>query len=409
MPGRRKRLCGIEQRAGLFLTLVKSNCYGSERMWRHFRRYIVAFVALLVLAFFAYQFRNSIALQGFRWSMVGESVRHARLTLLLLSLLTFYACYAVRSVRWMRFCEWLGEARFGNVFGATLMGFSCVFLLGRAAEPIRPVLIARKDALSIPGMLGVYVLERAFDLAATALIAALALLSFEQKGIGGRSDVVLAVARSTGLILLVGLVVVVAFLVYFRYHGAEWLARRLQHESWRAGWRRRAAALLEGFSDGLRGIRSWRDVGAVSFLTAVHWTLVAFAYFWAIHAFPGSPATMSIGGVVLVLAFGLVGSMVQFPAVGGGAQAATFVALTLILGVEKGPAAVVSIVLWLLGFAGCCIVGLPLLFREGWSMGDLRRMARAEERAGEAALLGEVERAPGGADAAPGPAKERLS
>jgi hypothetical protein len=31
------------------------------------------------------------------------------------------------------------------------------------------------------------------------------------------------------------------------------------------------------------------------------------------------------------------------------------------------------------------LVGLPLLFREGWSMGELRRMASAEAQAAEAA------------------------
>ena len=43
-----------------------------------------------------------------------------------------------------------------------------------------------------------------------------------------------------------------------------------------------------------------------------------------------------------------------------------------------------AIVIWLITFAGCCLVGLPLLFREGWSMGELRKMARDEEQAGEA-------------------------
>ena len=36
------------------------------------------------------------------------------------------------------------------------MGFACVFLLGRAGEPIRPALIARKDSISTPRMFGVY-------------------------------------------------------------------------------------------------------------------------------------------------------------------------------------------------------------------------------------------------------------
>ena len=50
-----------------------------------------------------------------------------------------------------------------------------------------------------------------------------------------------------------------------------------------------------------------------------------------------------------------------------------------------------AIVVWLVTFASCSIVGLPLLFHEGWSMGEIRQMARAEEKAGEAALLEEAE------------------
>jgi len=64
--------------------------------------------------------------------------------------------------------------------------------------------------------------------------------------------------------------------------------------------------------------------------------------------------------------------------------------LTLIFGVEKEPAAVTSIVIWLITFAACCLVGIPLLIREGWSMGELRRLAREEEAAGESGLMADA-------------------
>jgi len=116
----------------------------------------------------------------------------------------------------------------------------------------------------------------------------------------------------------------------------------------------------------------------------VHWLLVAFVYFWVAHAFGGELAGMSLAGASLVLAFTLVGSAAQLPGIGGGSQLATFLVLTLIFGVEKEPAATASIILWLVSFASCCFVGLPLLFSEGWSMGELRQMAKAEEQAAEA-------------------------
>jgi glycosyltransferase 2 family protein len=372
------------------------------------RHYAVLLLALLAVAFFLYKFRNSIAIEGFHWSVVTESVQHARTVLLLLGLITIYGCFAVRALRWIRFQRWLygpesgGMARhFWNIYSATLMGFSCIFLLGRAGEPIRPVLIGKKESLPIPAMFGVYVLERISDMAATAVIAGAALVLWRRSGMLGSAGHFVSEARSAGIVLLVLLVVAIAFLISFRYRGAAWLARRLQNPKWRRGWREKVAVLLEGFSDGLQGIRTWSDVGMLVLYTAIHWTGVVFVYLWVAHAFGGALGQLSLAGALLVLAFTMVGSAVQLPGVGGGAQLATFLVLRLIFGIRDEPAATMAIVVWLIGFAGCCLVGLPLLFREGWSMGELRRMAQAEERAGQAVLLDEAERG-GGKPAASG-------
>jgi hypothetical protein len=372
------------------------------------RRYLLLLLALLALGYFFYEFRNAITLEGFRWGMVAESLHYARLSFLLLGIAAIYVCFALRALRWMRFCRWLGPTRFSNVYSATLMGFACVFLLGRAGEPIRPVLIARKDSLSISKMFGVYVLERISDAAATVVLAGCALLLLQHRSLASAANSpLIRLARSAGALLLVALVAVIAFLIYFRYHGAVWLARKLHKSKWRQGWRGKIVLLLEGFSEGLQGIRTWGDLSALAGYTVLHWLLVALAYLWVIRAFPGHLAQLSFGSVILVLAFTLVGSAVQLPGVGGGAQLATFLVFTLIFGVEREPAATAAIVLWLVAFASCCFAGLPLLLREGWSMGELRRMAQAEEQAGEAELLEEAEHATDPSIESRAPSKER--
>jgi glycosyltransferase 2 family protein len=372
-----------ETKANAVLTLSEACCYGAKSMLRTSRRIFLLLLALVALGGLAYKFRNSITLEGFQWSTVGQSLRDARISLLVLTVATIYVCFAIRALRWMRFSRTLGVTHFGNVYSATLMGFTCTFLLGRAGEPIRPALIGKKDGLSIPRMFGVYVLERVFDMAATAVIAGSALLFFSRQGLTpGEQDMVLKV-RSAGVLLLVALLVAVSFLIYFRYHGAEWLAGRLKKPAWHIGWRGKIIALLEGFAEGLQGIRTWSDLGALIGLSAVHWFLIVLCYLWVAHAFGGKLGQLTLADSALVLAFSMVGSAMQFPGVGGGAQVATFVVLTLIFGVEKVPAATMSIVVWLLTFASCSLAGLPLLFREGWSMGELRQMATAAEQEAE--------------------------
>ena len=46
----------------------------------------------------------------------------------------------------------------------TLAGFSAVFLLGRVGEPVRPLLISRKDKIPLADTFGIYALERLLDM-----------------------------------------------------------------------------------------------------------------------------------------------------------------------------------------------------------------------------------------------------
>ena len=362
-------------------------------MHRTSRRVVILVVAVAALGYFVYKFRNSITLEGFHWSTVGQSLREANVGLLLLALVTIYGCFAIRAVRWNWLSRSFGPATFSATYSATLSGFACTFLLGRAGEPIRPVMIGTKNSLSIPRMFGVYVLERVFDIAATAVIAGSALLLFERQEIPGEAHVdIMNKARIAGGALMVGLVVMVSFLIYFRYHGAEWLARRLQKSSWRGGWRGKIIALLEGFSEGLQGIRTGGDLVALIALTALHWALIVFCYLWIAHALGGKLLELDFAGAMLVLGFSAVGSAMQLPGVGGGAQVATFLVFTLVFGVEKVPAATASILIWLITFASCSLVGLPLLLAEGWSMGELRQMASGAARSAEIQLETDAER-----------------
>jgi hypothetical protein len=113
--------------------------------------------------------------------------------------------------------------------------------------------------------------------------------------------------------------------------------------------------------------------------STVHWALVLVVYYCVSHSFGGRLALLSLADCALLLAITLVGSIIQLPAVGGGTQAAAFFVYTKIFGIARPLATVASVVLWLVTFAGCAIVGVPLLVREGVSLGQLREMAEQEK------------------------------
>jgi hypothetical protein len=129
--------------------------------------------------------------------------------------------------------------------------------------------------------------------------------------------------------------------------------------------------------------------------TVAHWAVVALAFYWIARAFASYfvQSDVTFPGAMLLLAITLVGSVLQLPGVGGGAQVTSFIALTTIFGVEQEPAAAITIVLWLITFAASALVGVPLLIHEGLSMGELRNLARAEaaaEKTGEHVSLTRV-------------------
>jgi glycosyltransferase 2 family protein len=348
------------------------------------RKGIILGLGLLLAGYLLYRFRGSLNLSEFSLARLWHAIHSANYLYLFLALIGIYACYAVRALRWQKFQAHIGPAHFWNIYAMNLAGFSAMFLLGRVAEPVRPVLIARKEKIPVSGTFGIYALERILDAACTAVLAAVGLLIFKPSGDADAQAAAIAFekgARSAGTVFT--LIAVVAFtgLIYLRLHGSAVLERRMQgwlaqHHGWRTGFARN---LLE-FLRGVQTIRSFGDVAAAIFYSFVHWWLVAAVCFLVIRSFGGRLGTLGFADAVLVLVFGMVGSAVQLPAVGGGAQALTAFALMKLYGVEQEPAIAAALILWLIMFASCSLGGVPLLFREGWSFGDLKRM-RAQENA----------------------------
>jgi uncharacterized protein (TIRG00374 family) len=373
------------------------------------RRVFIALIILAALIGIAFQSRHKIHLADFTWRKFIESASQANIWLLLLSFFAIYGCYAIRAVRWQRFCRYLGPTTFANTYAGTLMGFAAIFVLSRAGEPLRPLLLARKNRLPVASMFGIWFLERFCDFAAAAALACLSLLVFPNRLSDAGADMGWVGRVRLGAWLLLGaLVGLTGVLVYYRVHGAAVVDRGLERWRGRGGMRLRLASGISGISEGLQAIRTQSDLWAAIGFTAAHWVLAVLIYMWVSQAFASAFVTsdMNFWGAMLLLAVTLVGSVLQLPGIGGGAQFASIVALTAIFGVEQEPAIAIAVVLWIITFAGCTLVGVPLLIHEGMSLGELRKLARAEAEAEEVGKHIPAVRANGAAS--PSAVKEKL-
>jgi len=345
------------------------------------RKILIFLVALGVIGVLLYESRGAISLKGFSWGGLGAAVRGANVGLLLLSLASIYLCFWIRALRWVRLCRAVGPAGVWSVYAATLMGFVAIVLLGRAGELVRPLLIARRENLPAGSMLGIYVVERVFDISVTILLAGWSLVLLpgllrarESEDPAGAGSTLLPWLQKAGFTLFAGFLAAVIFLIYLRAHDGGMLARANARWHGRTGWRKRVAALIEEFLGGLQAIRTWGDLAMAVGLTAVHWAFILFIYHWILMSFGGSLAALDVRAAAITLTCAMLGSTLQIPLVGGGSQVGSWLALTAFLGVKSEPAIVAAAALWLVTFAGCCLPGIPLLLHEGMSLGELRRM-----------------------------------
>jgi glycosyltransferase 2 family protein len=353
------------------------------------RKVLLGGVALLLVGVLLYRSRGFLNLTDFSGAKLWQTIRGANYLYLFLSILAIYACYALRALRWQKFQAHVGQSRFWHIYAMSLAGFSALFLLGRAGEPVRPLLISRKDNIPIADTFGVYALERILDAASTAVLAAIGLLVFESAGhVGaeGSSSAFEKAARTAGTVSSLIALFALAALVYLRLHGSAALDRRMQVWLAAHGWRAGVARIVLGFARGVQTIRTWGDLLAAIVYSAAHWWLVVAVYYLIAHSFTGKLSTLSFADCMLVLVFTMVGSIVQLPGVGGGAQALSIFAFTRLYGVEQEPAVAGAMVLWLVTFASCSLAGIPLLLKEGWSFGELKRMREHEDEAIDAEM-----------------------
>ncbi len=294
-----------------------------------FRKALLAALALGALAALAYFSRRKIHLGDFTWSRFTHAVGQANIWLLLISIVAVYGAYALRTLRWQRLSRHLGPTKFLDVYSATLMGFASIFILGRPGELVRPLLLARKSHQPVASMFGVWLLERHHRYWRRRRVggAEPACVFAEKLADAGLNTDWVENARAGGWLLLGGLAAVVVLMIYFRLHGAGVLQRRLHYWHDAGGFRHWLAEIIAGFSEGLQAIRTTSDLLITVVYTAAHWGLVTLSYFWIAKAFESAfvQSDVTFPGAMLLLAITLVGSVLQLPGVGGGAQLASFI------------------------------------------------------------------------------------
>jgi uncharacterized protein (TIRG00374 family) len=253
----------------------------------------------------------------------------------------------------------------------TLIGFTGLALLGRAGEPVRPYLIARRTDLPFSSQLAVWAVERIFDIGAFTVLMAFAV--FGEGGMMSIPQPGWYKDLQRGVILLIGVValVTVAALVINRQGEAvaRWVEKEFSHLSSNFG--HRVALWIREFGAGLNTIHSPLSLVWLSVLSVGMWYIIALAYKEVTHSYNSPALDIPLLQILILMGSSMVGSMLQLPAVGGGSQLATIKTLSSLFDVPPEMAVSCGILLWLVTFAAVVPVGLLLARHERLSLRKL--------------------------------------
>jgi len=337
-----------------------------------YRKYL-EFIGLCLLAgVFFWWFGRKL-----NWAEVREAVSHSNPYLLLAAASIVSLSYVVRAFRWGALLRPLVSSRFGDLFAATTVGFGTVFLIGRAGEVVRPVVLPMRDERVRPSAAIVTIMvERIYDMMAVVLMFAINLIWFKAPP-SLQKD--FTKVRAVGIGLLVGTVLGIVLLTWFRKNSTfviagftkvfdrlDFIPRRIS---------KLAISILEQLARALRVLVNVAELAETITWTAVLWLGVALANLLIIRAFG---VTFGFSETIFVMGWSLAGSLVPTPGGAAGAFHAATAAGLIFLGVPPETAAAISIVMHVIDFGPALLFGFFYIIRGDLSFSKLRALASTE-------------------------------
>ncbi|MGI4755848.1 MAG: lysylphosphatidylglycerol synthase transmembrane domain-containing protein [Janthinobacterium lividum] len=295
----------------------------------------------------------------FDWGAFWQACRRVDARLLVLATLILYLNFPCRAARWAVLLKPSfpagGQPAWWRLTGSQFIGFAGLAALGRIGELIRPYLVSRRTGLTFSSQIAVVAVERIFDLGAFGILfAGNLLLSSQLNNLPYHNRYHLfgyAIAAA---------IAVLSLFVAFTLYAGEAVARLLggiAGKVSRSAGIAVAARVLE-FRQGLNTIGSFSDFLLASFYSLLTWLSIAVSYVVVLRAFPAPLHSMTISHVVLLMGFSVVGSVVQLPGIGGGAQLLTITALTVLFGIPRELASSAGLILWVVSSMSVILPGV---------------------------------------------------
>src|SRR5262249_46318297 len=129
-----------------------------------------------------------------------------------LSIAVTMLSYVVRAYRWQVLLAHLKAIRIQPLVTTTIIGFSAIYLLGRAGEIVRPLWVTRRERIPLSASVATILVERFLDSLMLVAAFAGALIMLKLPATAGPSLTLLK--NAAWVVVLVSIAAVVALVVF---------------------------------------------------------------------------------------------------------------------------------------------------------------------------------------------------
>jgi hypothetical protein len=220
--------------------------------------------------------------RSFDWARFRSASRVEPLHIIA-AIALIYLTYVLRALRWKVFLEPVRKTSMWKLTPPTFIGFTGLALLGRPGEFIRPYLIARKEDLPVASQIGVWTVERIFDIGAFTVLMTVDVFSSSAL----RANPYLHRFRlaSIALCALVAMASTIAFVIRTRGHKVAAFLHRVTSR-FSARLAHAVDQKVRAFGEGLNTISGAKSLLKLVAISLLMWFMIALSYREVAHSYP---------------------------------------------------------------------------------------------------------------------------
>ena len=318
---------------------------------------------LLVLAAIVLLLIYRLAGGDFDWRLFFSSLWNVRPGWIAMSIIFTFLGYVFRAFRWQVLLHRLKSIHLGSLVSATFIGFSAIFIFGRAGELVRPIWITRREQIPLSASLATIIVERFLDSLMLIVLFGWSLLLVDLPVAAGAA---LTLMKDTAWVMVISSIAAIIVLFFFRSN-IDRIVAFIPFV--------RISSLLRNFSEGLSFLDERRSFGLAVAHSAAVWITIVLQFWFMLL---GMHFDFSISAATLVMVGAAIGSIAQIPGVGGGFQAGYVFCMTTFFIVPPEQAIATSLLAWVSSNVPTLVVSGLYMISHGLSLRDLKTAAVTE-------------------------------